>query len=177
MKNAVVGYLWGTATGIIAEHMGSMFSRDPWSQWLKRVDTKSRREVRGIWSEENIADMEKWTSPPPSSSSWGGNGQGKIYEVKLTELSDQFNRESEEKERAEGISFWFEWMLKVCYLLKMNAEKQLGLWIMVREKSWDEFIFWHINLLVSYLWNNQVGWIAGHWIMHLESMSKFLAKI
>lgn len=31
-----------------------------------------------------------------------------IYEVKLAELSDQYNRESEEKERAEGTGFRFE---------------------------------------------------------------------
>lgn len=36
--------------------------------------------------------------------------------------------------------------LEVCYLLKMNAEKQLGLWIMVGEKSQDEFSFGHIKI-------------------------------
>lgn len=64
-----------------------------------------------------------------------------IYEVKLTELSDQFNRESEEKKELRAQVSGLSECLEVCYLLKMNAEKHLGLWIMVEEKSQDEFSF------------------------------------
>lgn len=49
MKNAVLGYLFEELLlALWLRHMGSMFNRDPWSQLLKIVDTKSRREVRSI---------------------------------------------------------------------------------------------------------------------------------
>lgn len=62
--------------------------------------------------------------------------KGDIYEAELAVLSALLNIESEEKERAEGILGFLAWVNARKHAI--CSKKELGLWVMVGEKSHAE---------------------------------------